>query len=121
MKKETPLWFLFLVICLITYGVISIILFSIADINLWIVVSKINIFITLFWMIFNIFMLFIFLKKGYEKEAIIFSSYYIIINLLNSFNLYFQWISTYETLRNLSIATKVFEISAVMYILLKRD
>lgn len=119
--KPTPIWFLILVICLIIYGTVSILLFNYKDINTWIVVSKINVLVTLVWLIFNIIMFYIFSSRGYEKEAIIFSGYYVVINVLNVFNLYFGWIPAYETVRNISICTKIIELSAVAYIFLHRS
>jgi hypothetical protein len=82
--------------------------------------AVVNIMITLLFIVFNMVMWYYFVDKGYEVEAVVLVSYYIIINVLNALNIYFGWLNNYPVERNISIGTKIFEVIFIGRMLWKR-
>lgn len=119
-RKPVPMWYIYSVIALVIYGTFSLSVLGDLHGQYLYYMNMANLSITFIWIFYNIFMCFHFVRNNYALEGIAFSAYYVLLNVLNAFNLKYGWIESYNVLRNISIATKVIEVSTIVYFLSKR-
>lgn len=120
-KKRTPTVFLVFVLMLVSYGFIANYLVSKLPIESSLLqnLNSINITITIFWLMFNIFLVFFFFNNNYEKEAKVLAIYYVLINSWNMSNIIFHYMTNYKVLLAISLVTKCIEVYIVLNLLIR--
>lgn len=121
MRKRLPHWFLIVALTFLSYGALSIYFLDNFTGQKLHTVNMLNISLTLVWIFFNLIMWGFFIYKKYENEAIIMTSYYLAINILNALNLKFGWIISYEFHRTASMITKILELGFIAFVFYKHS
>jgi len=113
MKKQLPLYFLIIAAILIIYGTFLTFYFKFAEFIPYLrQINLISIGITMFWILFNVVMIFNMLNKGinkYDLDAAIIPFYYFALNTLNALNIHYNWITNYDIHFYISLTTKTIE------------
>ncbi|MFW5746944.1 MAG: hypothetical protein ACOCWQ_05340 [Nanoarchaeota archaeon] len=119
-KRLMPNWYLITILCLLAFGFISnyIVTYTFNYTLLWIF-NHINLTITIAWIMLNAYLLILFIRKNYESKALFLPIYFLLINLFNVFNFLFQFYSNYAVLFWVSLGTKIVELAAVAFFLIR--
>ncbi len=120
-EKRTPTIFLVVILFVLAYGFIANAIVTSLPVDSFLLnpLNSINITITCFWFLFNVFLIFFFFKYHYEIEAKGLSIYYVIINGLNLYNVIFQAVTNYHLLFLISLGTKAIELFVVLNLLVR--